>query len=108
LLPSAHYLYFFLHQWNDREYTKDEWIHNNGNVEAGKLHDGTEIAVSETSASSPAAWLGADSLVSHLAGCGVHQVSHQESGPEHDVEPGRILKGQSLVYDSNGSTGFTA
>lgn len=33
-------------QWNDREYTKDEWIHNNGNIEAGKLHDGTEIAVS--------------------------------------------------------------
>ncbi|KAJ9116174.1 hypothetical protein QFC20_000854 [Naganishia adeliensis] len=31
--------------WNEREYTKDEWIHNNGNIEAGKLHDGTEIAL---------------------------------------------------------------
>lgn len=47
LLPFAHYFYLFVYQWNDREYTKDEWIHNNGNIEAGKLHDGTEIAVSD-------------------------------------------------------------
>jgi hypothetical protein len=26
---------------------KDEWIHNQGNMEAGKLHDGTEIPVSD-------------------------------------------------------------
>jgi hypothetical protein len=32
--------------WADREYTKEEWIHNHGNIEAGKLHDGTEIPVS--------------------------------------------------------------
>ena len=32
--------------WADRVYTKDEWIHDHGNIEAGKLHDGTEIPVS--------------------------------------------------------------
>lgn len=34
--------------WADRVYTKDEWIHNHGNIEAGKLHDGTEIPVSRS------------------------------------------------------------
>jgi hypothetical protein len=79
-------------QWNDREYTKDEWILNNGNVEAGRLHDGTEIAVSvalllvvitswyqESRADSSI-------LASSTAGCGVYQVVDQESGPEYDIE----------------------